>query len=625
MRNRIAISFAISIVTLACTSCVKQTSVAARTPQASKPATPPPSLSEYIRTAIKISSENTEANAAALEQLHLEKPEIADLAASVAANPNDIESMRLLAAAYLEHGLYVNAFQFYQQLRLNLPADAAADIGLARIWDEWRDYGLAIDHANRAVSLDPQAALALDLKGRIHLHRSETDAALASFLAAVRLAPDNAPLLANTGYVYLLKGDFEKARPYLERAVEIDGSIAQARNNLGIVLAHFGEREGALQHFMAANEPAAAHNNLGVALLAERQWKEAQQQFQQALAINPAYALAAQNLKEAQSHLPPPTIYTIQPFATVLHEAGAIAADTAPASLDPRSPMSLSEYMRKIFRMQGDAARAEQVAQFEVKPGLVDLIRRINLPAGEDVFKNYRQITASPAELAPAGRPAPTGNIRAAPTGIIEAADTGSPADAWELARTGQAYLERGQWQKARASLQRALEIDGSIREARNNLGVVLARTGDRQGALQQFMTISAPALAHHHLGLVYMSEKKYNQARAEFQRARAINPELAEVRAELAQVETHFPPPVVYAIQVFSARKQDAAIAQADTFSRQAGVATTIEKADLDGKGVWYRARIHGFDSLTAALKAAKNLIVAGLIREYWIAPVTE
>jgi tetratricopeptide (TPR) repeat protein len=278
-----------------------------------------------------------------------------------------VQNLRLLAAAYLEHGLFIHAFHLYQQLRVAQPMDASAEIGLARIWDEWRDYGLALDHAHRAVSLEPQSALVLDVKGRIHLHRGEIDVALASFLAAIPLAPEDAPLLANAGYDYLLQGEFEKARPYLERAVEIDASIAQARNNLGIVLTHFGEHEGALENFMAANSLAAAHNNLGVALLAERQWKAAQQQFKEALAINPSYALAARNLKEAESHLPPPPIRTIQSFpqpvppVEVLYPRPKVSVYTIQvfSSKDPQKAVAMAERLTADTGITASIERAD--------------------------------------------------------------------------------------------------------------------------------------------------------------------------------------------------------------------------------------------------------------------------
>ncbi|MFY9556141.1 MAG: tetratricopeptide repeat protein [Blastocatellia bacterium] len=227
------------------------------------------------------------------------------------ANGRDIDSRRLLAEAYLEEGLLPYAFQMYQEIRSIKPDDSLAELGVARVWDRWGDYGLAYQHAEHAVVLEPKSADALEQLGMIHLHRNELDHALSAFLSALAINPQNASLLSNAGYTFQRRGDLPQARRYLEQAVAIDGSLVQARNNLGIVLARMGERDGALREFMAVNDPAAAFNNLGVVYLGQKRWSEARDAFRRALVLDPAHSKAKTNLAEAEAHMPLPTIINL--------------------------------------------------------------------------------------------------------------------------------------------------------------------------------------------------------------------------------------------------------------------------------------------------------------------------
>lgn len=274
----------------------------------------PTALSNFIQATLRISQENTAAAEEALKQLHKRRPFLAELSGRVAANGTDIDSRRLLAEAYMEEELLPYAFQMYQEIQSIKPDDSLAELGVARIWDRWGDYGLAYQHAERAVVLEPRSAEALEALGRVHLHRNQIDQALSAFLSAVEIKPQSASLLSNTGYVFLKRGDLRQARAYLERAVAIDDSLVEARNNLGIVLARMGEPNSALREFMAVNDPAAAFNNLGVVYLDQKRWSEAREAFRRALVLDPGHKKARMNLAEAEAHVPRPTIINLPPF-----------------------------------------------------------------------------------------------------------------------------------------------------------------------------------------------------------------------------------------------------------------------------------------------------------------------
>ena len=298
----------------------------------------PADLSEYIRTVLKISQEDTQSREA-LKKLHERRPELEELVERIAANPEDIESRRTLAADYFKEGLYYSAFELYQQMRSTELGDAAVEQGLARIWDEWGKDSLAKRHAERALELDPQSAEALELLGTIHLHRNDPQAAGSAFLAALALAPEDPSLPSAIGMAYLELGNWTKAHDYLEKALALDPALIETRNNLAYALARLGDYDGALYEFAAANPPTVAFNKLGVVYLAERKWAKAQNAFKQALVQDPNYLKARLNLSIAQSYFPPPTIVHLPPLEAVQDTPMTLRAD-AERVLDPRPVLS---------------------------------------------------------------------------------------------------------------------------------------------------------------------------------------------------------------------------------------------------------------------------------------------
>jgi Flp pilus assembly protein TadD len=273
----------------------------------------PADLAPYIRTVLKISQEDTE-NRQTLKKLHARRPILEELLRHIAESPEDVESRRTLAAHYLKEGLYYSAFELYEQIRSTGLEDATAELGLARIWDEWGHYPLAKRHAERALELDPQSAEALELLGTIHLHRNDLQAAVSAFLEALALTPENPSLHSTLGSVLLKLGNSGEARGYLEKAVALDPALTEARNNLAAALARLGDDDGALHEFAATNPPAAAFNKLGLVYLADRKWEKAENAFKQALVQEPDDVKARLNLSIAQSHLPPPTIIHLPPL-----------------------------------------------------------------------------------------------------------------------------------------------------------------------------------------------------------------------------------------------------------------------------------------------------------------------
>jgi Tfp pilus assembly protein PilF len=91
----------------------------------------------------------------------------------------------------------------------------------------------------------------------------------------------------------------------------------------------------------------------------------------------------------------------------------------------------------------------------------------------------------------------------------------------------------------AQQHFNHALQLDPNLKRAHNNLGLVYARTGRPDHALQQFARAGLnPADARANLGFVYLTEKRFPQAKSELQLAASANPGSEKARNILARFE---------------------------------------------------------------------------------------
>ncbi len=73
------------------------------------------------------------------------------------------------------------------------------------------------------------------------------------------------------------------------------------------------------------------------------------------------------------------------------------------------------------------------------------------------------------------------------------------------------------------------------------------------------------------------------------------------------------------FKVQIGAERSKAAADTIAGRLART-GLATEVVMADLKEKGIWYRIRLHGYDSRTAAEAAGKKLLAEKVIQQYWV-----
>ena len=143
----------------------------------------------------------------------------------------------------------------------------------------------------RAVTLQPNLAVAHANAGAILRDMKMFPAALLAYDAALRHNPDHSGFLSNRGAVYVDIGDTAAALADFDRAIELDPGNARAHTNRGVALMDLHQSATAVAAFDRAialkPDLADAHHNRGNALRDLRRFDEAIKNYDATLALQP--------------------------------------------------------------------------------------------------------------------------------------------------------------------------------------------------------------------------------------------------------------------------------------------------------------------------------------------------
>ena len=275
------------------------------------------------------------------------------------------------------------------------------------------------------------------------------------------------------------------------QAQRIRAQKADAHFNLGVALVEQGRYQEAEKAFRQAirfkPKNADAHNNLGVTLNRQRRYQEAEKALRQALKLNPKDANAHSNLGIA------------------LWEQGrhqeAEAAFRQALKLNPQLEAARHNLQRaEKLQERVDAGRA---------PG--------------------PQVAKAPAAKT-------SGKKEPSPTRVEDAGKEASKASVTPT------ELQQGRHQEAEAKLREIIRLEPKNADAHNNLGVALNRQGSYQEAeavLKQAIRLNPEdANAHSNLGIALWEQGHHQEAEAAFRHALKLNPQLEAASYNLQRVE---------------------------------------------------------------------------------------
>jgi tetratricopeptide (TPR) repeat protein len=138
-----------------------------------------------------------------------------------------------------------------------------------------------------------------------HFQSGRRDLAIDCFRTAIREKPDLAEAHNNLGIVLVHEGRHSEALACFREAVRLKPDFADGHSNLGNALRELGSLDQAVEHLQQAlrlrPEFAAVHNNLGALLLGNGHLAEAAVCLKQAIRLQPGFAEAHSNLGIALS------------------------------------------------------------------------------------------------------------------------------------------------------------------------------------------------------------------------------------------------------------------------------------------------------------------------------------
>lgn len=178
-------------------------------------------LERFTELAAKIESFNAEATMARFLRSHTHDPDL----------PRGIVACKALIAArrYLQ-GDAEGALAEFARLIEESPQDASEVYYFRSMFLELRgDLDAAIDDANRLIALSPTDASGYARRGDLLRRADRDDEALANFLRAAQLDPDNLVALAGIGVCAIATEQWERGIHWLSRAIKVRPSMATLR------------------------------------------------------------------------------------------------------------------------------------------------------------------------------------------------------------------------------------------------------------------------------------------------------------------------------------------------------------------------------------------------------------
>ena len=227
---------------------------------------------------------------------------------ATAADPDDLDTLRLLGQTYQRLGRNADAVAAYIRVVARAPRDhetqARLDQALSTVRLTGRDPN-APPVPTRTGITDVDIAQTYFRKGKRHFVRGEFDDAVAAYTRALQITPEDATLLNSLGVAQYEAGRLDDAKRSFVRALELSPDDATIERNMEALRgahdrARLAEAEaaGAFSLIRADADPALAPEIAfleGNEAYAAGEFDVAIAAYDRALALNPAHAKAWNN------------------------------------------------------------------------------------------------------------------------------------------------------------------------------------------------------------------------------------------------------------------------------------------------------------------------------------------
>lgn len=404
----------------------------------------------------------------------------------LAALPNDADALNLLGVVRAKQNRATEAETLFKRALARSPAHLGAHINLGELW---------------LTSNQPAKALTI-------------------LLRAHSLAPNRPEINLNLARLYAAKANHAEAYKYLRLVPREALRDDETQAEIALLLSKGGFIDEALKILTEAHQKTPTSfpvlYGLGVVTAAQKQFAQAEQHLNAALAIKPddvatlrALARVARlndNPEKALSYLV--TARRLAPNSpAVLYDFGITAfqmdlfIDALPAfkqlhRAQPREPAYLyalaAVHMRKgetveVARLMNSyiALQPNDPAGFYLLGAA--LLQQDLFVKARAAFERSLRLKADPQTEYLLGISLEKLGQRAAAIDTFQRVVRASPAYAAAFSALGSAFREVGNYKEARAALERAVELDPNDLRANYQLGLVSAKLGDNEAAKRLF------------------------------------------------------------------------------------------------------------------------------------------
>jgi len=209
-----------------------------------------------------------------------------------------------LAELMFFNGNIDGAIRAYKQALSMQPDLVQAHMGLLSLYIQKQDFPKAIDECREVIRLKPSTKDVHLILGNLLRAQNDFDGSIEALTKANESGSDPVQVHSALGTAHLQKGNLEKAEEHLRHATEKHPkSAADAELLLGVVLFKKGNKTEAMEHIdqsikLKTKNPEA-HNAKGDMLAADSKWKEALEEYEQAVEDEPKFALAHASMGNA--------------------------------------------------------------------------------------------------------------------------------------------------------------------------------------------------------------------------------------------------------------------------------------------------------------------------------------
>jgi len=176
---------------------------------------------------------------------------------------------------------------------------------LGTLYDKEKRDDLAVEMFTRAIDINPWDVVSIHNFGLFYLSRSRLDEAVARFQRAIDLAPEHAAAHNDLAYAYGELGKLDLMEREAKSAIYYDPGGSIARYNLASFYLNTGRVEEAITQYNAIvkdvpRDSANAYNQLGVICAQRGNLKQAIDNWQKTLEVDPENKSALDNLQKAK-------------------------------------------------------------------------------------------------------------------------------------------------------------------------------------------------------------------------------------------------------------------------------------------------------------------------------------